>query len=313
MRTILLPLTDKSSENSYKLSFCLNDEGIVTISGKKRVKKVHGVNVTDLSIVKHIPFDESLSQEDIFVLAYLAYLYTLRVVDTRTMRRLTKVPRQVVTDTKDNIFRSYDIVRYKIATLRCVYRSLTPKNPREVEQQFLACGLKATDAVLYYLMYDNNDIQTFVKSIETMEDTKFVLSINTLERELETDIKINKEFEKTAAYFTWKTLMFIVYGNNFTFEDIRNDLKTHAIQSYYWVRPFYSKLHAINYAKNSIRGYTQVLIDYYNKEDRRRIFATENGYDNVIRDLTPDIVVYDNAFDVEEQIVEYLDEKLAYR
>ena len=126
MRTILLPLTDKSSEKSYKLAFCLNNEGIVTVSGKNRVKRVHGVDVTSLSIVKHIPVDDSITQEDILILAYLAYLYTLRVVDTRAMRRLTKVPRQVVTDTKDSIFRSYDIVRYKIATLRCVYRSLSP-------------------------------------------------------------------------------------------------------------------------------------------------------------------------------------------
>lgn len=313
MRNILIPLTEKSTDNNHKLAFCLTDDGIITVSGKKRVRTVHGVDVTSLSIIKHIPHDDSLTCDDLLILGYLSFLYTLRLVDTRDMRRLTKVPRDVVTKTKDSIFRSYDLVRYKIATLRCVYRSLTPSNKTEVEKQFMACGLKRGDAVLYYLMYDNNDIMQFVQSLEAIEDTKFVLDVNTLALELEFDKKINKEFEKAATYHA-NTIRFIATSNRMDFLDLRNDLKTHAIQSYYWVRPFYGKLHAVNYAKLAVRGYAQVMIDYYNKDERSRLVKTaEGGYDNIIRDLTPDMHAGDSIYEVEDQMIEYLDEKSVYR
>lgn len=312
MRNVLMPLTEKSTDNNFKLAFCLTDNGILTVSGRERKRTVHGVDVTNLSIIKHIPHDESLNCDDLLVLGYLSYLYILRLVDTRTIRRLTKVPRHVVSQTRDTLFRTYDIVRYKIATMRCVYQSLTPKHKTAVEQQFMACGLRRTDAVLYYLLYDNNDIQQFIKSLQSIEDTKFVLDVDTLSRELYWDRSTNKEFEKAATYNTNK-IRFIHTSNRYDFLDQRNDLKAHAIQAYYWVRPFYNKLHATNYAKNALRGYSQVLIDYHNKDERSRLIKTEDGYDNVIRDLTPDIYAGDSLFEIEDQMVDYLDEKFAYR
>ena len=129
-----------------------------------------------------------------------------------------------------------------------------------------------------------------------MEDTRFVLSNNTLSEEIDNK-RTHSEIEKAATYHA-NTIRFVAYGNRFDFVDLRNDLKTHAIQSYYWVRPFYNKEHALNYAKNSVRGYTHVTRDYYNKEDRQRIIVTEDGYDNVIRDLSPDVYVGDSYFEI---------------
>ena len=302
-------LTDTAKTADRGVAYCLTDDGIVTLSGLERHRRVYGVDTTDLSITRHIPSTE-LNGEDIFVLAYLSYLYTLRLADTRMMRRLTKVDRKVVTQTKDNVFMSPDMVKYKIATLRCVVQQLTPNDYKQVEKHFVECGLNRVDAILYYLLYDNNDVQEFIKQIALIEDLKFSLSVDVLSRELDKNPKNFHEFEKTATYFTRSKLLFICHGNRFDFNDLKHDLIERAVQAYYWVRPFYNVLHAVNYAKSAIRGFQNCLIEYYNEEDRRRTFAdseSPTGYSNVIRDYTDDVLAKASINETENAMLEYLD------
>src|ERR1051325_3346248 len=127
MRVAMKPLTERSNDVS-KVAFCLNGDGIVTLAGDNRRKIIYAIDATDLSIVRHIPNDADINGSDIVTLAYLSYLYTLRLADTRMMRRLTSVPREVITTTRDNVFMSYDMVKYKIATIRCVLQRLTPND-----------------------------------------------------------------------------------------------------------------------------------------------------------------------------------------
>jgi len=306
------PLTERSTETLDRISFCLNGSGIVILHGVERTKITYAIDATDLSIVKHIPCDVDVTGEDILNLAYLSYLYALRLADTRMMRRLTKVDRSVVTTTRDNVFLSFDMVKYKIATLRCVIQQLTPEQSERVERNFIACGLKREDAILYYLLYNNNDVQEFIEHIRKIEDRTFTLDVNALPLELE-DRKINSEFEKTATYHTNASLRFIVTGNNWSFNDIRNELKLRAVQAYYWVRPFYTQLHSINYAKASLNGYRMELIKYYNQPERARIVRDEQGnFQNVIREITEDVFSAVDIYEQENNMIEYLDYKRAY-
>ena len=305
-------LTERSTQQRDRVSFCLNGDGIAIVYGTQRLKTTYAIDATDLSIVKHIPTNTDMTGEDILILAYLSYLYALRLADTRMMRRLTKVDRTVVVATRDNMFMSFDMVRYKIATLRCIAQRLTPDNSVMVEHHFMACGLKREDAILYYLLYNNNDIQELVEHVRKIEDPSFVLSVTTLPNEID-DVKVWSEFEKTATYHTNKSLRFIVTGNNLSFTDIRDELKLRAIQAYYWVRPFYSKLHAINYAKSGLNGYRMVLIDYYNKPERARIVRDDQGnFSNVIRDITEDVFASVDIYEQENNLIDYIDEKRQY-
>ena len=305
-------LTEKSTNTKDRISFCLNGDGIAIIHGTDRVRTTYAVDATDLSIVRHIPHDIDMTGEDILILAYLSYLYALRLADTRMMRRLTNVDRTVVVATRDSMFTSFDMVRYKIATLRCIAQRLTPQDSRLVERHFIACGLKREDAILYYLLYNNNDIQEFVEHVRKIEDSSFVLDVETLPKEID-DRKVYSEFEKTATYHTNKSLRFIATGNNLSFTDVRDELKLRAIQAYYWVRPFYSKLHAINYAKSGLNGYRMVLIEYYNKPERARLVRDDQGnFINTIREITEDVFSSVDIYENENSLIEYIDEKRQY-
>ena len=308
---VMRSLTEANTAEHPRIAFCLNGDGIVTLSGEARHRRVYAIDATELTIAKHIHAEEDITGEDVFIMSYLSYLYTLRLADTRKMRRLTKVSREVVTETKDKLFLSIDMVKYKIATMRCVAQKLTPANNLAIEQHFLDCGLRHEDATLYHVLYDNNDVQDFVKIMSTIEDKTFKLSVGSLSQELTKETI--SEFEKTANWFTRSKLRFIAHGNRFDYTDIQRDLFLRSIQAYYWVRPFFNQLHAVNYAKSSIRGYTQCLIEYYNKEDRRRTISTENGYDNVVRDITDEVFARIDRNEVEENMIEYLDQMSVYK
>lgn len=307
----LKPLTEKSTATAPRVSFGLSDDGIVTVYGDARQRTIYSIDALDLSITRHIPEDAEISGEDILVLGYTSYLYALRLGDTRMMRRLTSVSRDVVTRTRDSMFMSFDMVKYKMATLRCVIQRLTPQDYLKVEKHFVACGLRREDAVLYYLLYNNNDVQKFVKLLQTIEDDSFSLEVDTLAKEVAISSKTYSEFEKTATYWTNKRLRFIISSNRYHFTQVRNDLCDRAIAAYYWVRPFYSKLHATNYAKRGLDNASKEMIKYYNDPSRARLIKNDDGtFENVIRDITDDVyATLANFREEEDLLIEAIDAK----
>ena len=114
-----------------------------------------GVNVTELD------------DYELIRLLYQAYLYALRLGDTKTMRRLTSVPKDLVTGTRDNLFLSRDLLRYKIATMRCALENLTPRDVKRIEYHFKECELTADDTIFYHLLFHNQDLPEFKKLIKT--------------------------------------------------------------------------------------------------------------------------------------------------
>jgi hypothetical protein len=304
----ILPLTEKSTQERPRAGVGIADKGIVLYSGKKRERHVYGINIMDLSLVQHIPQETSMSGRDMLILIYSSYLYILRLTNTRSMRRLTSVPRNVVTETKENVFGSFDIISYKIATLRCLCKGLSPDDAHEVEEEFQKCGLRKVDATLYFMLHLNDDAIDLVKSLKTVEDKSFVLSNNTIPEEI--DDYVLKELRKAANYNAYG-IRFIAHANRMQIEDLTLDLMSRAIQAYYWVRPFYSKEHAVNYGKRACHGYAQNLREFYQSPDRARAINTGEGYDNTIRDIDDNMHMYDSYTEEENRIIDYLDYKLA--
>lgn len=309
----MVPLTEKSSNRISRVAFRISDEGIIALAGRRRERHVYNADLYNMSITRTLPAEihtDSVPITELFKLIYLSYLYILRIVNTKDMRRLTTVHRDVITATKDRVFMSDNILKYKIATLRCVIQKLTPDDSIEIEKHFKACDLTADDAILYHMLYHNYDIESFIEIVNTIEDIKFTLDVEALAKE-KNNPKIIAMFERTANTFSYRKLRFIADSNRFEPKDIKQDLILRAVQSYYWVRPFYSIDHAINYANRSMHGYTHCIREYYNDESRRRLSEDDGyGHQNTIQSFDEVIMTTTNDYMLnEDAIISYIDHK----
>lgn len=314
----LVSLTERSTKDLSRVAFRFSNDGLITVSGKRRSRHIYSLDIYNIGITRCIPLSGTqLQSEEVFSLIYMCYLYTLRLTDTKKIRRyLPDLDRDLITQTKDNVFCSDAIVRYKIATMRCIVRRLTPKKFSQIEYEFKQCGLNADDSILYHMLYLNNDISDFIALMGTIEDRTFTLDVDTLAAEIHNDKLVHNEFIKTANYFGYRKSKFIADGNRFEVKDIIQDLIQRFVQSYYWVRPFYSKLHAINYAKRSMHGCNNNLIAYYTDPSRERLIKDPDNqyeYSNLLHTFDDEITMFGSANTIEEAMVGYLDLKKEFK
>lgn len=316
---VLKSLTNRSERRDH-VAFRMDTDGLIMVVGVRRERHIYTVDINNLTIMKHIPENldikvNALDDFEIIRLIYQAYLYTLRLSNTKTMRRMSNLPKDLITGLKDNLFMSRDILRYKIATMRCVSEGLEPRQVKQIERHFKACGLNADDTIFYHMLYHNNQIHEFSQLMDQSEDNRFVLMVDTIPYELDHNDKARKVWMKQSSYYAYRKLAFIAFGNRFTPEDLQQDLLQRATQAYYWVRPFYSIEHAINYGKAAMHGHMNCLIDFYNDESRRRITEdTGFGSTNVTCDYDDGLSFADNARNFyEEAIVEMIDMKREYQ
>lgn len=306
----MIALTEKSTDKVARVAFRISDVGLIAFVGKRRDRHVYSIDMMNISLMRTLPHEYEMSGNEMFSLIYLSYLYILRIVNTKTIRRLTTVHRDIVTKTKDRVFMSDGILKYKIATLRCVVQKLTPDNAYEIERNFKECGLTRDDAVLYHMLYHNYDLETFVDQMNSIEDMKFTLDVDALTKEVDNP-KIISMFERTAGSNSYRKLKFIADSNRLDTTDPKQDLVLRAIQSYYWVRPFYSIEHAANYANRAMLGYTHCIREYYNDESRRRLSEdTGYGHVNIIQDFNEEAMTTTEAYRLnEEAIISFIDYK----
>lgn len=270
--------------NKYtKFDFASRKE-IVISSGSGR--EYYSLDLNRVGLRRHIP-DQFITDSNLLRLIYQLYMYTLRLSDTTDIKKLRFLSKEDASSIRLAVFSSFDLVSYKIATLRCFYRRLKPSvHMDKIIEMFKAEGLSRYDAILYCLLY-HNDLHAFADLISKIEDDSepFLLSSKTLTLEV-SEPATYKKFRNWASSVTARKLEFIYSGNRYEHTDLQNELVTRACQAYYWVRPFYSKAHAANYATAAINGYSQILITHYTHPDRQRTFATATGYDNTIIGIT---------------------------
>ena len=246
-----------------------------------------------LGIAKHIPGYKTKNPRDVLRMGYCLYKYALRLSLVSDMKKLQAVPSSEITAIKDSIFTSYDLVLYKLATIRCVLKKLNPANDWDgIGRIFEEYGLRREDRLLYAFLYYNGDAARLISALKKVEDG-FPLTVDALRKEI-AEPSTYRRIRNAASHYSSKKLTFIAKGNRFDKKDMASDLMLRGVQAYYWVRPFYSKLHAINYACSAMQGWTQCLISYYTDESRARIYSTPEGYENITRDITEDMSFSDN-------------------
>lgn len=272
----------KLKEEESSALFGIREENQVIVStGKKR--HIFVADPTQLGILRHVPDSAKIDQPSNIRIAYALYLYTLRVGRVNDMKRLHAVDKTQISMIKDNLFCSYDLVLYKLATIRCLLQNYNPnKHWHQIGDVFESYGLPREDRLLYTFLY-YNDADEFIDLLSKIEDP-IPLTIDGLRKESEKNLL---RMRKASVSYSSYKLTFVAKGNRYDKKDLANDLLTRGIQAYYWVRPFYSQPHAINYACSAMRGWTQCLIDYYTDPTRARIYSTEDGYKNTITDYSP--------------------------
>lgn len=252
----------------------------------------------------NIPGFKDKSPRDMLRLGYCIYKYALRLAMVSDMKKLRAVPNNEITAIKDSIFTSYDMVLYKLATIKCVMRALNPvKHWAEIGNIFEDYGLKREDRILYAFLFYNNDVPRFIKLLRGVEDG-IALTPDALK--LEITGKTYTRMRNAASSIAARKISFIASGNRFENKDLAHDLLMRGIQAYYWVRPFYSKLHAINYACNAMSGWSKCLIKHYTDPVRARIVEDGDGYTNTIASVVDNGEFYSDNF-TENAMVTYLD------
>lgn len=261
-------------------------ELVIAAGQKGKDRHIFPFNVTESTMLKHIPEHQKIESQELVFLIYMLYLYTLRLMFNRRIKKFSKIDKKIVDEAKDNVFASFDLVKYKIATMKCITRKLHPeRHLNKIGEVFEDCGLSREDRVLYCLAYYNGDLDPFKQKMREMEGL-FVMSCEALKRETDDPVFL-REISKTASYFAYQKISFIAHGNRLGIDSLMNDLRMRAVQAYYWVRPFHSKLHAINYAKSAIQGWAWCLKDYYNDPARERTRPDGfGGHENTIVQLT---------------------------
>lgn len=303
----LKPLTVSTTMETPRVSYRLTDQGLVTFIGQRRERQFYSFDVTRLSLHRHIPDAHLHKSKDLLKLCYLSYLYILRLANTKMIRRLTDVHKDVVTATKEAVFDSPELVNLKIATLRCVAQRLTPADHQRIVDNFVRCELKPEDAILFHLLYHNNDIPDFIANIKAMEDPRFVATPEALRAEMN-DPKTLASMEKTASVMAWRRVRFIADGNRIHPSAYASDLLLKGMQSYYWVRPWFSKAYALNYAKRAINNQALVLIEECKKDEmKQRTVATKDGYENITRSYEDGVDYGGDVFAQENAMIAYLD------
>jgi len=276
---------------------------ILVVIGKDRY--TYNVDPMQLGIMKHIPDFKNKNPRELLRMGYCLYKYALRLSRVTDMKKLQAVDLSEITAIKDSIFTSYDLVLYKMATIKCMLQKYHPvKHWVEIGDVFESYGLLRADRLLYCFLYHSGDMATMAKMLQSVEDG-FPLTPTALTAEINESSTYTR-IRNAASHYSSKKLTFIAKGNRFEKKDMAADLQLRGIQAYYWVRPYYNKLHAINYACSAMLGWTMCLIDHYTDPERARIYATPEGYENITMDMTG--LSFSDRF-TEDAMITYLDLK----
>lgn len=280
---------------------------IITVKvGNK--EQIHSFNMMESSIATRIPNYLTLSPESVIRFSYKLVCFACRIIGASETKQLPGISKEHLMDVKERFYASDTCAQVKIAVLRCLVRKLKPFDLIAISDEFEGCGLARTDRIFYTLLWDTGHINLVIDMFKTAVENaeKCELSFNAIKAEL------NKEYMdslfKTAMFFTTRKLRFIVLSNRMSFNDMAAELVSRAIPAYYWVRPYYTRKHALNYTKQAIRGWVQRTIQYYTDPSRARMIKDGQGHTNVTRDL--DESTLSDCYS-EDKLIEHIDNKRA--
>lgn len=169
-------------------------------------------------------------------------------------------------------FYNFDVTRLKLAVFDAIVHEIDHANL--AKHHFVKHGLTIDSADLYCrLLHDESEwpkFKQFLKGLAAPELLdELTLDWRKLVKECSEDFK-KHHVSKGANFLAFRKLGFIARSNRMAYEDFANDLMERATGYYYRVRPFRTRLHAVNYAKSSLQGRALQLIDYWTDPSRER-------------------------------------------
>lgn len=184
-----------------------------------------------------------------------------------------KEVRQVLSTARFTLLTNFDVVRLKLATFRAVALRLHRQD--ELEDLFAGEGLPRDCADLVaYFQRDDHFWKVFVEKYKRFSDPLLFQDMVTdpklLVRQCSEDFtkyKIDRKITREVR----RKLTFIVDSHNESRDWLEQEVRLNAVSYYYKVRPFRSRLHAVNYGKSSVDGKVQQIIKYYTTEDHARL------------------------------------------
>lgn len=240
---------------------------------------------------EHLP---ELDSDDCEEIAYLLYCWNLGIFDHNGFNRevknycgkyvknmkFDKKFRDWLSKARWNTFFNFDVVRLKLISVRAfVLRAI---NRGDLCRLFYQAGVPMDCVKLITYLIESPDHWKLM--LERCNNFAEPDVLNDLEYNAENlieqcgqDFAQRKVFDK-AYFLANRKLRFIWQYNNYCADDIANDLIIHAVSYYYRVRPFLSRLHAVNYAKSSIHGRSQQLIAHYTLPDYSRLVDNDDKY-----------------------------------
>lgn len=308
------PLLIKGPENKRiedKKILIATDELLIssTIFVKIRSRKpyIYSFELPESSIAIHIPRFLTSKPLDVIRFSYKLVCFACRVINANETKQVTGWSVKEMTRIKDKFYSTETFIQIKLAVIACIIKNYTAKDIIAISDEFEKRGLARTDRLFYQLLCHTGDINKIKNDLSKSVFSEKDLSYSALKRELTTDDL--KSLMKCAGYYASNKLSFITSSNRFSHADMTSELFSNAFPAYFWVRPFYSKAHALNYTKASIRNWTQRLIQYYTDPKRARMIAEEDGYTNITKDLDDNVTNHFYGEDEETKIINLLDRK----
>lgn len=244
---------------------------------------VYVTNLSNISLYEFIPKDIVIKDADLLRIMYVLYKYALKIGDSRELRKFQCLPKPILPSIREAFFSSKEMLNFKLATIHCLVNGYIPnKHLDRIQKAFKKFDLTKDDAIMYTLLFHNGDLSEIEKRLEEVEDG-FVISYESVRSELQAP-QLAK-MRQHAISHAYRKLRFIYEGNRLAMDDMINELILRAVQSYYWVRPYFNKAHALNYALSSMQKCALNIIRHYTDPCRARVVNDGGGFTNVITDF----------------------------
>jgi len=211
---------------------------------------------------------DKLPEEHKIILTRISLGYILRIYSFNNVKQIgRKIPFTFPqwSNLRSSLLHSGDcVLGIKIYLIACIHKEL---NREKIDYNLLAknCDILPEDIKLIRhleILKLKNLLIPIVRGIP--------IEMQSL-KEIKSDCrKVLEEISPFVRKFVYKKFFFIYSSNGFDPDDIINDLLGKAIETFYFLTPFYSVEHRSNSVKRAVHNYGIKIIQFYTDESRNR-------------------------------------------
>lgn len=252
----------------------------------------------------------TLEEPDLLHINYTMFLYAMHGAAARHVWNSRTQPKYFTSYVREDIMSSLYIQRLKVTTLQALLNDWTPQaNMRQIIELYKQQGFPAGTATMYMLYWNSGEaLKTLQLLLKTGEP--FILDFESLLEEANL-VVAESNLESLAKYKAHRKLMFLAASNRYEPNDFAAELLNRSRQGYIHCRPFLTRQHSLNYARQIINTYFMRIIEHYQHPDRARLLSDGQGqYDNRCVSYNPEVYAHLSSDDnVEDRWIAAIDER----